>query len=168
MSLIIEDGKVPLGANSYVSVDRLRAFAGVRTFALPESESACEALLLSAVDYLETIAFAGQRSSPNQALSWPRTGVVVDGVAIAANVVPEAICRAQMALAVEAHKSPLMASARSSAYSRAKIGDIEVQYRNSDEIAAGASVQPKFPLVEALLAPYLVCGGRSMTRSVRV
>lgn len=85
-------------SNSYVTLVEADAFFDDR----PESAdwdalgSAQEGWLIRATDRLEQERYAGERTDDDQALSFPRTGVVVDGVEIDDDVIPVQIKRAEM------------------------------------------------------------------------
>lgn len=107
--MLITDPTSP-DINSYASVQDLRDFAEVRGYSIPEDERECEALLMQAMDYLAGQSWRGSRSSPGQALPWPRSGVVVDGVPLASDKIPRQLIQAQCRLAVEAQETDLTPS----------------------------------------------------------
>ena len=65
--------------NSYASVDDLKKYAEDRNITL--ADSGLEALLITAMDYLESQKWLGKRTNLNQPLSFPRSGLSRDGVA---------------------------------------------------------------------------------------
>ena len=109
MALIIEDGTMPEGANSYVSVagcDSWQALRGSTTWPpAPASEddpnqAKKEGSLIQACDYLNGLAWKGSRPVAGRVMAWPRVGVVdSDGFGIAPNVVPINVPHAQCYLA---------------------------------------------------------------------
>ena len=52
MALIIEDGTVVAGANSFATDAELQAYAAVRQVSLPAAQAEREALLITAIDYI--------------------------------------------------------------------------------------------------------------------
>lgn len=104
MSLTIEDGSVVADAESYATVEELRAYASKRAASLPVGDDACEALLIKACDYLQSMEdrFQGMRTAPDQALAWPRDGVFVNGRNMPSDEIPADIKSAQMQLAIDA------------------------------------------------------------------
>lgn len=79
-------------ANSYASVAEFDAYLlsilHVGAKASTATNQQKEAALASATRYMQGMAWAGTRAANDQALSWPRASVVVDGVAIPATVIP--------------------------------------------------------------------------------
>lgn len=102
MALIIEDGSGVPGAQSYVTAVEAKAYAAERQRDFPAVDAAVEALLLTAVDYLESLRarYQGAKTHPDQALQWPRSGVVIDGHPVAPDAIPEDLKHAQMQLAL--------------------------------------------------------------------
>ena len=74
--LIIEDGSGVENANSYATAAQARAYALLRGITLPvvpaEGQDPVEEWLISATDYLESLAFIGYIASAAQGLQWPR------------------------------------------------------------------------------------------------
>ena len=55
MALIIEDGSLVHAANSFVSVEEVRAYASARTLTLPSDDTIIEAGAIKSADYLKGI-----------------------------------------------------------------------------------------------------------------
>lgn len=101
MSLIIEDGSMPPGANSYASVTDGDAWHGSRgSGTWPTSlesgddpeQAAKEAALILATDYLNGLGWNGRRAPGGRVMAWPRLGAVdTDGYDVAEGTVPEAV-----------------------------------------------------------------------------
>ena len=74
MPLIVETGLIVPGADTYASVDDLRAYAAKRGASLPADDTDCEVLLVKAMDYLASKSerWKGQRVQLDQPLDWPR------------------------------------------------------------------------------------------------
>ena len=77
MALVVEDGSIVTGANSYVSVAFANDYMSAREFSSPGNDATMEALLLQAMDFLNGIDdWIGNRVDASvQELDWPRTGV---------------------------------------------------------------------------------------------
>lgn len=106
--LIIEDGTAKADAQSYATVAELVAFATARGITLPATEVEQELLLLSAMDYMETLSYRGMRYSRTQALSWPRVDVFIDGWLQPFEELPPSLKAAQIQLAIDSIENPLM------------------------------------------------------------
>lgn len=103
MSLIVEDGSIVAGADSYVSLSDARALAAKYGWELPADDTEAEQALRNGTGYvgLQEPAMCGRRVSAAQELAYPRQGVTLYGFDIASNTIPAAVIRAQVAAAVE-------------------------------------------------------------------
>lgn len=108
--LIIEDGTAKEDAQSYATAAELASFAAARGITIPAVEAEQEALLLSAIDYMESLSYVGIRYTRDQGLSWPRVNAIVDGFYVAHNELPRRLKQAQLQLAVDAITVDLMAN----------------------------------------------------------
>lgn len=152
MALVIEDGSIVAGANSYVSLAEARAYATARNKPLPTNDTTLEALLISAMDYLEAqrARFEGLKVSAEQELQYPREGVIIDGIELASTVIPSILKQAQIRLAMEANAGVDLMPTRTGGFVKKEVvGPIETEY--SEKV--GVSVEPEMSAVEALLAP---------------
>lgn len=102
MAIVVEDGSVVTGANSYVSRADAIAYAAARGVTLADS-TATDAYILKATDYLESLAdqYQGERYTRDQALCWPRAGVSIEGYDWDQDEIPRQLIAAQCALIVE-------------------------------------------------------------------
>ena len=128
MALIIEDGSKVSGANSYATEAELTAYAAARGVTITGT---AEQLMIKAMDYLEGKRFVGSKAASDQALQWPRYGVLIDGFYLSSDSMPENLKEAQMeiALALDADNDPLAVQGRETR--REKIGDLEVEYAST-------------------------------------
>lgn len=114
MALVIEDGTMPEGANTFASVADTDAYFSLRgngNWPAPiglELEADAnlakkENALVRASDYLNTLSWLGFKKDWNWHMCWPRRDVAIagseDNVSIPDNVVPEQVKRACMELA---------------------------------------------------------------------
>ena len=151
MAIVVEDGtgSNPL-ANSYVSEADLTTYASDRGITIAGTASQ---LLLLSMDTIETRSYQGSKTDKDQPLSWPRSGVVVNGESIASDEIPDDLKTAQIvtALSVDAGVNPM--GQIDPAVKREKVDVIEVEYRDN---AVSRSFDPK---INAYLAPFLAFGG---------
>ncbi|UQZ90209.1 hypothetical protein C4J81_13760 [Deltaproteobacteria bacterium Smac51] len=101
MGLIVEDGTMPEGANSYASVSECDTWQTERASTVwptsPEPGEDAElakkeAALILASDYLNGLGWNGRRSKGGRVLAWPRIGAVdTDGYLVPPDVVPKAV-----------------------------------------------------------------------------
>ena len=168
MSLIVEDGTIVNGADTFVTVAALRAYAAKRGATLPATgsagDAACEVLLIKAMDYIQgqEPRFKGERVFRDQDLCWPREEVVVNGFCIASNLIPSEVKQAQMVLAIEAQAIELQptldASEQRGPVTSEKVDVVEVSY------AAPAVVRDRtaFAKADAFLHKLYKGGGSSL------
>jgi len=156
MALIEEDGTGVATANSFADLawlDEYHADRGNTTWAAA-LQTAREQAAIKATDYIVLVyggRFGGYRMFPQQALPFPRYGILADapGYMIDPNSVPEEVKRAQAELALRALTAPLLPDqARGGAIKRQQIGPLEVEYF---EGAASGTVRP---MIDGLLAPF--------------
>jgi hypothetical protein len=187
MALIVEDGTVVAGANSYCTkayADNYHANVGnVAWAALPsvndvpapaESVVTKEALLQRATQYMlgvYRLRWLGLRISPTQSLDWPRLGVILKDTAsffvdqrlaytVPANIVPDVVQQACSELALRASTQDLWPDLDQRTLLE-KVGPIQVNYdRFSPQYR-------RFRQVDLLLNPYLDGTNGLTTRVVR-
>ena len=103
MPLIVENGSVVPGADSYVSLTDARALAEKYGKALPVDDTEAEAALRNGAVYvgLQELAMCGFRVSPEQSLAYPRRNVFAYGFPVPADSIPSQIINSQVLAAVE-------------------------------------------------------------------
>ena len=156
MALVIEDGSVVSGANSYVTLAEFKAWADARDITYNADDNALEAQILRAMDYLERLFFIGNKANENQSLQWPRTEALIDGYYADATEIPKEVKTAlyEATVVEAAGYSELENQSRKTL--REKVGDIEVQYADNSEnrtitpalqYALNRIVQPAFQVL---------------------
>lgn len=125
MALIVEDGSIVTGANTYVSEAQFTAWLTERGIAAPADPAA---ILLRAMDYLETLPFVGYKRTREQPLQWPRFGVLIDCFAHEENEIPPDLQLAQMftAAAISDGVDPM--GIVEPGIKRERVGAVEVEY----------------------------------------
>lgn len=154
MAITVEDGSTVTDANSYVSLADFRAYASVRGVSLPVDDAEAEAILIKAMDYLESFAdrFIGERVNRDQALSWPRSDVTIEGFSWSVTEIPRQVRNAQLALGIEINDGndpfnppdalPVV---------REKVDAIEVQYANPTRVQKVSATSPSQTIINTLL-----------------
>ena len=160
-TIIVENGTVVAGANSYVSEADLTAYASDRGLTLT---AATDVLIIKAMDYIESLPFIGDKHTEAQPLQWPRDEVYIDRYYIERETIPKELKNGvyTAALAIDAELDPLRIIER--ATKREKVDVIEVEYMDS------AASQTIVRTISAALYKILVPGGHgsSAFRVVRV
>lgn len=128
MALIVEDGSIVAGANSYVSEAEFNAYLDNRGIIFNGVNGTAEQVLILAMDYIEGKDFIGEKNTKAQTTQWPRSGAYVDGFLIDDNEIPVDLKYAQIevGIAIDAGNNPLSTLDRET--KREKVGDIEVEY----------------------------------------
>lgn len=102
MALIVEDGTIVAGANSYVSRSDYIEFASRRGVAVDDNESA-DVPLLQAAQFIDSHGdrLKGTQVSRSQPMAYPRTDLIIEGFEWDDDEIPTAVTLCQMALALE-------------------------------------------------------------------
>lgn len=157
MALVVEDGSIVAGADSYVSLADARALAAKYGMSLPADDTEAEAALRNGAGYvgLQESAMCGRRVSAVQSLSFPRTGISLWGFPVSSTTIPEQVIRAQVIASVEYGKgSAVRASSDGRAVASERVeGAVEVSYFNN---GADGSVITITAAIDALRP--LLCG----------
>jgi hypothetical protein len=145
------------GTDTYATEAELAAYASARGITVTGSQSV---ILTLAMDFLATLEdqWQGVRTSPTQALAWPRTGVYVYGTALDDDAIPQSLKDAQCRLALDVDAGvellPTVSAGSKGSVIAEKVDTIEVRY------AEGANnTQPVFTAAMGLLKPLMKAGG---------
>lgn len=161
MALIIEDGSIVTGANSYVDVVGAVAYATAFGINIGTDDTITEQRLRKAMVYLENQEWRGNRSeAETQALAWPRYGVSYDGVYIDSDEIPQRLKDAQAQLVIEAMNGvefwvSTSASTASRVVKRKKVDVLETEYMTPQELGETSRETASMPIVDQLLKPLL-------------
>ena len=183
-------------SNSYVSVAEADTFADNQswnaTWAALSNDDKIIALV-GATYWLEPLAWNGDRCDPStddddspQALSWPRSGVICDGVEAKCTFIPAAIKQAQILLAYYLSQDPDAitgapggggGAAAGTFVSLQRLGDLEQQFSaypsgeqssNDCTSCANPEVLNKFPWLKDLLKCWADAGNANSRILLRV
>lgn len=129
MPLIIEDGSIVLGANSFVTVLECRAFADARGLELPTEDSDVEVLLIKSMDFIFSLEsrFQGVREDFDQELPFPREDVFLFGADVS-GLIPKILKNAQCRIAFDASESDLLATGSGQTIKKEGVGPLQVEY----------------------------------------
>lgn len=168
MALVVEDGSLVAGANSFVARAEVIAYAAARGVTIADDDSA-DVLAIKAMDYLWSLCYKGDLADEAQTTPFPRSGLIdgdtVDGYAF---TIPAGVKNAQLQLSLDVHSGiNLTPSANPTAdLKRSKVGPLEREF--FDPFSRSLTLDGKAPLTvaSAWLAPFL-CDGAFSLRSVR-
>lgn len=132
MPLVIEDGTIVAGANSFTTDAELVAYAAARGKALPSTEAERDVLQILAVDYLtgRESQLQGTRTDNAQDLIYPRTGVYIRDALLGSNVIPKELKNAQMEASIAANSQPLNVTATMENVEEKTVGPITKTFFN--------------------------------------
>lgn len=137
MAIIVEDGTIVAGANSYASEAELTAFALARGVTLVKTE---EQLLIESMDYTEVQLFQGAKATQDQDLQWPRTGVSIDGYTIGSRDIPKELKNAQLVTAIAIDQGNSPQAVLTPGIKKEKVDVIETEYQDN---AITNAIDPK-------------------------
>lgn len=186
MAFVVEDGTGLSNANAYISVAYYRAYWTDRGRDVSaQTDEQVQGYIVRATDYAEQRfgqQYKGTRKTLTQSLGMPRTGIIIDGVRISADIVPGTF---QMGIAEYAFRASKYADLAPDApvpFAREgtggttvpaagaviaeskKVGPIEKSVEYADPTAASnAWAIPAYPAADSLLAPFLTGGGSGRT-----
>ena len=132
MTIIVEDGSGVPNANSYGDVAGLTAYAAARGVTIVGDP---EVLLIKSMDVIEGESFRGYKSNSEQALSFPRYGITIDGVVFDSDEIPKQLVEGQyeLCIIIDEGNDPLNNTNR--VKSSVSVGPISVTYKDgSDEV----------------------------------
>jgi len=166
MAIIVEDGSIVAGANSYITIAGLVDFLDNYDINLPNNIHD-QAHLLQAKDVLESLwaQYKGEMVDPaTQSLQWPRKNADLFGELIPETTIPQRLIDAQCWLAYYDHIGyTLEAISNGKIVLREKVDVIEREYADQGTSLA----QPIFKKVDNLLAPLLNPSSLTLT-TIRV
>lgn len=170
MALTVETGAGVPNANSYVSVDEIKAYAAARGLTLP-TDPDVEKLAVEAFDFVESyrLRFQGKKTNPDpsvQTAQFPRTGVVIDSWEVPTDHIPKQLKDAQCQASCDAYDVGDLMPAQVQGVKKEKVDVLEVEYAESTS-ADGMTLAPSFPKVEALLAPLFTTGSAMRVKVTR-
>lgn len=162
MSLVTEDGTGKSDAESFCSVafaDTYFINRGITSWDALDNIDDKEPALRKATEHMINeyrSRWQGARLTEDQALDWPRVGVVVDSWTVDSDEVPEIVARACAELALKAISDDLQPDLEQGVLME-KVGPIEVEYDKTSPQAT------RYKQIAAMLAPFLSgIGGASM------
>lgn len=169
MSLIVEDGTIVAGAESYISVTDASTYhsnRGNTAWAALTSDAVREQCLRKATDYMLQAyrgVWKGQRVSSAQALDWPRYSVYTEDLdaplsygdtafLVASNIVPTEVKNACAELALKSATASLNPDLGKDIISQT-VGPISTTYKDS------SPQQKRYQAIDMMLRPYLDFNG---------
>lgn len=166
MALVIEDGTLVAGANSFVTRAEIIAYAAARGVVLPD-EDATDINAILAMDYLWSLCYKGEQVEETQTTPFPRKGLIAGDEAEDFDYeIPVGMKNAQLQLSLDAANGIILtASANPSGeLKRSKVGPIEREFFEGGSFTLDG--RPPLTVANAWLAPFL-CSGGFVLKTVR-
>jgi len=159
--IIVEDGTVVDGANSYASVAQLLMYIMTRypedTITVPQ----CEALLLRTMPFIEQYNFKGYPVTPFHTVKWPRKDICfLPCVMWPEGKIPPQLVEAQLSLSLGIHLEGDEAITPPQNIRREKVGQVEVEFYSNGGVGTESVYQQQ---AIAALRPFT-----DYLRSIRV
>lgn len=164
MALVIEDGSIVAGADSFATAAELVTYAANYGRTIPSETAAQESLLRRAALQMSAMSWKGGLVDELQSLSWPRYDVYRDNWLVPSDSIPAQIKAGQMALAAEIHADDLAPpDLKVGAIESEKVGPISSTYAKAAAyIARPAATRQSYaqfgPFLEASNQVKLVRG----------
>lgn len=151
--LIIENGTIVAGAESFATAAELVTYAGNFGRVIPADTPSQEALLRRAALQMDALNWKGRAVNRDQALTWPRFNVCRNGWTLPSDSIPAQIKAGQMALATEIYADDLIDPAsKQGAAVRKKVGPLEFEYAAaSSTVTKAAAVRQSYAQFAGLL-----------------
>lgn len=146
VTLIIEDGTSNPDANTYIDEAFATDYLEGKGIVVP-AQTKLLPLIVQATDYMECITrYMGQKTVPDQALQFPRTGARVNGVLLEPTAVPTALKRAQAQLVADMVSTgrPLLSSKTEYVLKSRTLGPLKQEWAAGNQTVVGADPHPRF------------------------
>lgn len=157
VTLVVEDGSIVSGANSFVNEQAIVDYALMRGVTLPfssdEEKDAVAVLGIQAMDYLNFMPWRGEPVSSTQTTPWPRKNT---GTTFPENQIPYAVKEAELQLTLLVKNGVVLVnnSTGMGFLVKEKIGPIENVY--SEKVGVSSNGLAILPGIQALLDPWLL------------
>ena len=151
ITLTVEDGTRPTGANTYASLADANAYwadRGNATWATATDDEKASALI-QATDYLNGLSWTGRKVAI-RTMAWPRNDVEVDGYALGSDEIPEEVVQACCYMAGEIVGGATPLAAQDRALTKLTAGAVSMEWD------AASSQAPQYPALKSILRGYIV------------
>lgn len=160
ITLTVEDGTRPIGANTYASIADANAYwsGRVNEAWADATDDEKSSALIQATDYLNGLSWTGRKVAI-RTMAWPRNDVEVDGYELGSDEIPEEVVQAccYMAGEIIGGATPLASTDRP--LTKLTAGAVSMEWD------AASSQAPQYPALKSILRGYIMAG--NMFRLVR-
>ena len=156
MAIIVENGTIVAGADSYVSLTDARVIASALGLALPVADADAEVALRKGRLYVDGYEpqFSGRRVSQTQPLAWPRQSAVLHGYYWPSDTIPPALIDAQVmaASAISGGADPWAVDNGLAVASKAVDGAVSISYHYNGKTGSSVRLTQADQVLQPLLA----------------
>ncbi|HGB8328100.1 TPA: DnaT-like ssDNA-binding protein [Salmonella enterica subsp. enterica serovar Enteritidis] len=139
-TLVVEDGSIVPGANSYVSAAEVDEFITNEGILIQPGTDPYYQAAKAAIRLDNQFNWLGRKVSKTQSMAWPRTGLGACNVDIAESVIPREVKLAQLYMMASVLSYDGEEGVRSDqALRRKKVGNLEIEYFDSKSGVTGAT-----------------------------
>jgi hypothetical protein len=154
--IVVEDGSIVAGANSYVSLAEVKDYFANRAYSVPVDDETTKAAMILSLNFIESFRakFKGCKKDAAQALQFPRTRLRLDGYPVNDNAIPTVLKWAQCEATYKITQSEdLQPNLTAMTIKAETVGPITTEYSDVVQTSTGRDV---VTTVESLLAPLFV------------
>ncbi len=166
MTLIVEDGSLVANANTYASLNDVKAYALARGLILAD-DAQTTINIIKSMDFLEAKRkdYQGSKVDITQSLQFPRTALVIDDSDFPNNAIPQELKSALCQLVIELSNGvDLLPTITEAPVRMETVGPIVTEYA----VNPGEARSPIMFSVDSLLAPLLKSSQFSGLRITRI
>lgn len=155
ITIIVEDGTIVENANSYVSLEDLREYAGLNNYEISTNDETVKRAMLQACDFLNGLDYIGSPTSTYAEMAFPRT--TIKGLE---DVIPSQIVKAQCYLTCNALLGDIElfttdVNTGNLGIASEKVSVLETSYfQGLREDYLASTGNKKFPYIWSLLKPF--------------
>lgn len=173
VTIVVEDGTGVDNANSWVTLEEARAYAGNRGVTLPADDDAAGAMLVQSGDFLNSFRdrYKGVQTYRGLPMVWPRYGANVEGAVLPDDEIPDLLKTAQFEAVIAVNRGVILLPSYAGGelpITREKVGPLETEF--ADPFAGTTGYKdwraPSVPGVMAALKPLLVGIGQLRTQRI--
>ena len=170
--MIVEDGTIVAGANSFCTLIDARVFADARGLTLPTDDTELEQALIKATDYVSSLentkGYKGTRTDPaTQELPWPRKDVDLYGETLDQNTIPQSLKNAVVSLTVDITAGiDFQATQDGRLIIKEGVGPLQGEYAYTSMTNGSADVMATPTAALAFLQPLFKYGNTGFIQSV--
>ena len=159
MTIIVEDGTIVAGANSYLSLADLKL--GLPDYTTAElialyDDAELTTMLMRSMEYLDSFHWKGLRVNPFHTVAWPRTDVLYAPYTLyPEDQVPVEVKKALTALVAGVIEEGYGAIAPPQNIRREKVNQLEVEYYSNGGVGTESELQQSARRLVSVFTTYL-------------